>query len=108
MGECICVSHLPSLFPDDAIERLHEMGFSTDDCLRALKENDQDVNLAALWLSMHARCTITSTPSVGLSSHSKRGSVNSEMRDKAELEKATKKNESMFSVTALEVRFVCT
>ncbi|XP_076466689.1 LOW QUALITY PROTEIN: intermembrane lipid transfer protein VPS13D-like [Babylonia areolata] len=45
---------------DSSLERLQEMGFSTNDCRRALRECEEDLNLAALWLSVHA--TPVATP----------------------------------------------
>ena len=75
-------------FLDAAVRRLHDMGFSSKDCRQALRECEEDLNLAALWLSVHA----TPVDSV----------ATAEKKDGAYQSPGTSDND--FSVTAVEVR----
>ena len=86
-----CVAWLP----DSALERLQEMGFSAKDCREALRQCEEDLNLAALWLSVHA--TPVSTPSSAGGQGKGGGGAQGSGSDKGG---------GSFSVTAVEVRHI--
>ncbi|KAK7503179.1 hypothetical protein BaRGS_00005444, partial [Batillaria attramentaria] len=82
---------------EPGLDRLLEMGFGASDCRRALIECEQDLNLAALWLSVHA--------SPAPASVSKGGGVAPKGTRGGDMEpQPLVKNENSFSVTAAELK----
>jgi hypothetical protein len=78
------------------------MGFSAVDCKRALRECEDDLNLAALWLSVHATpCKNPPTTTTAATSNTSKdkGGI-APLSDNQLAEKA----EGSFSITAMEVR----
>ena len=90
-GVCGCANSVAWL-PDLALERLQEMGFSAKDCREALRQCEEDLNMAALWLNVHAT-PISTPPCAG--GQGKRGATQRPGSDKGD---------STFSLTAIEVR----